>query len=68
MVGLPTALWQQLGLQPGDKVQVSQGTASAVLLARAEPTLAANTVRVPAGHAHTATLGAMFGAISVEKA
>jgi hypothetical protein len=25
-------------------------------------------VRVPAGHPETATLGAMFGAISVEKA
>ena len=65
---MPTALWQQMGLVAGDQVRVSQGTASAVLPAREEPTLAANCVRVPAGHAHTATLGAMFGAISVEKA
>ena len=68
LAGLPTALWQQMGLVAGDQVRVSQGTASAVLPAREEPTLAANCVRVPAGHAHTATLGAMFGAISVEKA
>ena len=31
-------------------------------------TLAANAVRVPAGHAATAALGAMFGPIAVEKA
>ena len=67
MAGLPSALWQQLGLAAGDKVRVSQGAASAVLPARAEPSLAANTVRVSAGHADTAMLGAMFGAISVEK-
>ena len=67
MAGLPSALWQQLGLAAGDKVRVSQGAASAVLPARAEPSLAANTVRVPAGHADTAMLGAMFGTISVEK-
>ena len=29
---------------------------------------AAGTVRVPAGHADTATLGAAFGAVTVEKA
>ena len=68
MAGLPPALWQSLGLQPGDRVRVSQGQAQAVLPARLEPTLAAHTVRVPAGHAHTAALGPMFGAIGVEKA
>jgi len=35
---------------------------------RSEPTLAANAVRVPAGHPATATLGAMFGEVRVEKA
>jgi NADH-quinone oxidoreductase subunit G len=68
VVGLPTALWKQLGLQAGDRVRVSQGAASAVLPARPEATLAADTVRVAAGHAATATLGAAFGAIVVEKA
>jgi NADH-quinone oxidoreductase subunit G len=68
VVGLPRALWQQLGLQAGAKVKVSQGSAAAVLAAREDATLAANVVRVAAGHPDTAGLGAMFGAISVEKA
>ncbi len=68
MAALPTVLWQQLGLAPGAKVRVSQGTAQAVLPARLDATLAANTVRVPAGHADTALLGAMFGAVNVEAA
>jgi NADH-quinone oxidoreductase subunit G len=65
---LPAALWQQLGLSAGDKVRVAQGSASAVLPARLDATLAANVVRVPAGLAETATLGAAFGALTVEKA
>lgn len=66
--GLPAALWQQLGLQTGDRVRVTQGSAAAVLPARLDATLAADVVRVPAGLAETATLGAMFGTITVEKA
>jgi NADH-quinone oxidoreductase subunit G len=65
---LPQSLWTQLGLNAGDKVRVSQGSAQAVLPARLDETLADTAVRVPAGHADTASLGAMFGAISVEKA
>ncbi len=65
VASLPAALWSQLGLQAGAKVRVSQGAASAVLPARLDATLAANVVRVPAGHADTAALGAMFGPITV---
>ena len=65
---LPEALWSRLGLVPGDRVRVSQGGASAVLPARLDATLAADTLRVPAGHPDTATLGAMFGAVAVDKA
>jgi len=68
MASLPPALWSQLGLNDGDKVRVSQGAAMVVLGARVDTTLAPSTVRVPAGHAHTAMLGAMFGEIRVEKA
>jgi NADH-quinone oxidoreductase subunit G len=68
VASLPSALWRQLGLGEGAKVRVSQGAASAVLVAREDATLAPNVVRVPAGHADTATLGAMFGAITVEAA
>ena len=64
---LPAALWQQLGLAAGDRVRVSQGAASAVLPARLDATLEGGTVRIPAGHADTATLGALFGAVTVEK-
>jgi NADH-quinone oxidoreductase subunit G len=68
VASLPSALWQQLGLQPGSNVRVTQASASAVLPAIEDSTLAANTVRVPAGHEHTAALGAMFGPLTVEKA
>ncbi|MCR5881672.1 NADH-quinone oxidoreductase subunit NuoG [Rhizobacter sp. J219] len=65
---IPSALWLQLGLSEGASVRVSQGQAQAVLPARVDASLAAMTVRVPAGHPCTASLGAMFGAITVEKA
>ncbi len=67
VASLPQALWERLGLSAGDKVRVSQGPAHAVLPARCDVALAPNAVRVPAGHADTATLGAMFGAVTVEK-
>jgi len=68
VVGLPPALWSELGLQPGDTVRVGQGSGSAVLRARPDATLAAGTVRVAAGHPATAALGAMFGTVTVAKA
>jgi NADH-quinone oxidoreductase subunit G len=67
-VGVSASVWDRLGLSAGAAVRVSQGNASAVLPARLEPSLAANAVRVPAGHPATAMLGAMFGELSVEKA
>jgi len=68
VASLPTALWNELGLSAGGRVRVSQGAAGAVLAARPDPTLAPNVVRVPAGHPDTATLGAMFGPVSVARA
>ena len=68
VASLPQALWQSLGLAEGAQVSVSQGEARVVLPARLDAGLAANTVRVPAGHPLTASLGAMFGAVRVEKA
>jgi len=67
VVGLPSALWQQMGMQAGGRVLVSQGAAAVVLPAREEPLLADGAVRIAAGHPATAALGAMFGAVSVEK-
>ena len=65
---LPAALAQQLGVKSGDKVTVKQGSGKAVLTAEIDATLPANVVRVATAHPSTATLGAMFGAITVEKA
>ena len=68
MASLPQALWAELGLADGARVKVTQGAASALLPAVLDASLPANVVRVPQGHADTATLGAAFGAIRVEKA
>jgi NADH-quinone oxidoreductase subunit G len=67
VVGVPLGLWQQLGLREGDKVRVEQGSGHAVLPVRLDATLADNTVRVPAGHADTASLGAMTGALRLTR-
>jgi NADH-quinone oxidoreductase subunit G len=68
VASLPPALWERLGLAPGARVRIAQGEARAVLAARVDATLAANVVRVPAGHPDTAALGAMFGPLTVERA
>ncbi|NVD98774.1 NADH-quinone oxidoreductase subunit NuoG [Massilia sp. BJB1822] len=65
---LSAALAQQIGVKTGDKVQVSQGSGSAILEAQIDAGLPANVVRVAAAHASTAALGAMFGSITVVKA
>ncbi|MBI3383577.1 MAG: NADH-quinone oxidoreductase subunit G [Aquabacterium sp.] len=72
VASLPQALWAELGLAEGAQVKVSQdganGAVSAVLPAVQDASLPANVVRVPAGHPATATLGASFGTVRVEKA
>jgi NADH-quinone oxidoreductase subunit G len=68
VASLPSAAWQRLGLAEGDRVRVAQGGAAIVLPAREDPSLAEGCVRVAAGHRATLALGAMFGAIVVEKA
>ncbi|NHZ35040.1 NADH-quinone oxidoreductase subunit NuoG [Massilia rubra] len=68
LVILPADLAAKLGVQAGAKVKVSQGSGSAILVAGVDARLPANTVRVASAHPLTATLGAMFGAITVEKA
>jgi NADH-quinone oxidoreductase subunit G len=68
VVGLPSALWQSLGLAAGGKVLVMQGDGAVVLPAREDAALVDNVVRIAAGHPSTAALGAMFGPVTVEKA
>mgnify|MGYP001344368768 CR=1 FL=1 len=58
----------QAGLAPGDKARVRQGEATALLEVARDDRLPDGVLRVPAGHAATSTLGAMFGAITVERA
>jgi NADH-quinone oxidoreductase subunit G len=64
---LPPALWHELGLRPGDQVRIGQEGGHVVLPARLDATLAEGTVRVPAGHADTASLGASFGPLTVTR-
>jgi NADH-quinone oxidoreductase subunit G len=70
--GISTAVWEQLRLTPGAAVRITQdsaqGSAVIVLSAELDPTLAPQAVRIPAGHQATASLGAMFGPVAVEKA
>ena len=56
----------RLGVNPGDSVKVSQGSASVRLTVQADDGMPMHTARVAAGHPATAALGAMFGTITVE--
>ncbi|MEO0314737.1 MAG: dehydrogenase chain [Pseudomonadota bacterium] len=65
---LSVALAEKLGVTPGAKVRVSQGTTAIVIDCAVDRGLPDNVVRVASAHVSTAALGPMFGAISVEKA
>ena len=66
-VHISTALAQRLGVLDGAALKISQGSGHTVLNALVDAGLPPTAVRVAAGHPSTATLGAMFGPISVEK-
>jgi NADH-quinone oxidoreductase subunit G len=57
-----------LGLVSGDRVRVHAGGEPSVLVAQLDAGLPSNCVRVAGAHAATANIGALGGAISVEKA
>ena len=57
-----------LGVTDGAQVRIRQANGEAVLTARVDESVPDGCVRVAAGHASTATLGEMFGAINVERA
>jgi NADH-quinone oxidoreductase subunit G len=57
-----------LGVAADETVRVKQGQGEALLVAKADDSVPVGCVRVAAGHASTAALGAMFGPISVERA
>ncbi len=52
----------------GDKVRARQGEASALLDVALDDTLPDDVVRISAAHASVATLGPMFGPITLERA
>jgi NADH-quinone oxidoreductase subunit G len=62
------AVLKRLGLAAGDRVRVRQDGGEAVLELARDDTLAENVVRIPAAHPSTATLGAMFGQVTLERA
>jgi NADH-quinone oxidoreductase subunit G len=67
VAAMNSALFAQLGLRDGDSVKITQGDGSAVLPALRDDGLPANCLRVPAAHALTANLGAMFGELTAER-
>ena len=62
------ATLQALGLQAGESAKVRQGGGCAVLTVALDAAVPDNCLRVAAAHPTTASLGAMFGDISVERA
>jgi len=61
------ALLQKLGLAPGQQARIRQGEGEAKLEVALDDSLPEGCVRIAAGHPSTAALGAMFGALGVEK-
>ncbi len=59
---------KKLGFQTGERVKVTVGQGSVELAVDTDDKLPMGVVRVAAAHASTAGLGAMFGAITVERA
>ena len=59
---------QSFGVAGGDKARVKQGDASALLEVALDENIADGAVLVSAGHESTATLGPMFGPITLERA
>ncbi len=66
VVGVPSEVAAERGIADGAPVRVSCGDASIVLVARIDPSLAADVLRVPAAHPLTAPLGALFGRLEVQ--
>jgi NADH-quinone oxidoreductase subunit G len=64
-VGVPSELAAERGIAEGARVRVTQGSASVVLAAHIDPSLASNVIRVAAGHPLTAALGPMFGRVEI---
>ena len=64
-VVVPTELAAERGIVNDMPVRVTQGSASIVLPARVDASLASNVVRITAGHPLTYALGPMFGTVTI---
>jgi NADH-quinone oxidoreductase subunit G len=62
------ATLKRFGLARGDRASVRQDGAVALLECGVDPRMPDGVVRVPAGHASTSALGAMFGLLRLERA
>jgi NADH-quinone oxidoreductase subunit G len=58
----------RFGVAAGTRVRVRQGAGEAVLPCRLDAAVADGAVRLAAAHADSAQLGAMFGAVTLERA
>jgi NADH-quinone oxidoreductase subunit G len=61
------ALYEQLGLREGDDLRVRQGAGEALVACAIDDKLPAGCIRLAAARPETATLGAMFGAVTAER-
>jgi NADH-quinone oxidoreductase subunit G len=61
-------LMRELGVTSGQAVRVKQGEGEATLACALDDKLPDGCVRIAAGHASTAALGALFGTLTLEKA
>jgi NADH-quinone oxidoreductase subunit G len=61
------AQFEKLGLREGDRVRVRQAGGEAVFAAAIDDKLPAQCIRLAAGKAETAELGAMFGEVAAER-
>jgi NADH-quinone oxidoreductase subunit G len=68
VAGLPTSLFDKLGLNDGEAVRIRQGDLSVTLPAVRDANLAESVVRVSSGTTAGAALGGLFGELVVEKA
>ena len=65
--GMSSATAQQLGVANGHSVKIKQGNGEALLPVDISECVPAGCVRVIAAHAATATLGDLYGSITVER-
>ncbi|MFN7086510.1 MAG: NADH-quinone oxidoreductase subunit NuoG [Burkholderiales bacterium] len=61
------ALFDRLGLREGERVKVMQGAGEAVVAAIVDDRLPADCIRLAAARPETAELGALFGAVEIER-